>query len=116
MSSPTWPPDWLRGPLTVAVLGALRHGPTYGYKISATLEQAGLGAVKGGTLYPLLGRLERDGLVAATWVAGESGPGRKYFALTPIGLARLDELAALWTDFSERVTALALTHAAPQEA
>jgi PadR family transcriptional regulator PadR len=77
-----WPSDWLRGVLELCVLGALRAGPSYGYAIAQDLESAGLGPVKGGTLYPLLGRLEAEQLVEASWRVGDSGPGRKYFALT----------------------------------
>jgi PadR family transcriptional regulator PadR len=60
----------LRGVLELCVLGALRGGPSYGYALAQSLEQAGLGTVKGGTLYPLLGRLE-----ASSWSrpAGRSG-------------------------------------------
>ena len=58
-SSTPWPGDWLRGVLEIAVLRCLADGgPSYGYAIALALEEAGLGQVKGGTLYPLLGRLE----------------------------------------------------------
>src|SRR5690625_898005 len=85
-----YPSEWLRGVLELCVLRVLADGATYGYAIAAELAQAGLGEIKGGTLYPLLGRLEKNALVTAEWRAGEGGPGRKYFALTAAGRAELD--------------------------
>ncbi|WP_344127669.1 PadR family transcriptional regulator [Luedemannella flava] len=100
MSESRWPSEWLRGVLELCVLGVLADGPTYGYAIAQRLEEAGLGVVKGGTLYPLLARLEADGFVESSWQAGDGGPGRKYFSLTRTGAARLRERAGLWRGFT----------------
>ncbi len=81
------------------MLGVLADGPTYGYAIAGRLEEAGLGVVKGGTLYPLLARLELEGLVESSWRAGDGGPGRKYFTLTAPGRAALASRAQLWELF-----------------
>jgi len=83
------------------VLGALADGPTYGYAIAQRLEDSGLGTVKGGTLYPLLSRLETDGLVESSWHAGDGGPGRKYFTLTLAGRVEVRARAQLWGRFVE---------------
>lgn len=99
MTQRPWPGDWLRGALELCVLGALAGGPTYGYAIAQRLEQAGVGTVRGGTLYPLLARLESEGLVDASWRAGDGGPGRKYFTLTPAGRAELTHRAERWEQF-----------------
>ena len=99
MSEVRWPGEWLRGVLQLCVLGVLADGPTYGYAIAARLEQAGLGSVKGGTLYPLLARLEADGLVSSSWQAGDGGPGRKYFTLTEPGREELHARARQWDRF-----------------
>lgn len=106
MDEVRWPAEWLRGVLEVCVLGVLSGGPTYGYAIAQALEAAGMGAVKGGTLYPLLARLEAEGLVEATWAAGSGGPGRKYFALTPDGLVALAARARAWDQFVDRTRQL----------
>ncbi|WP_101523310.1 MULTISPECIES: PadR family transcriptional regulator [Nocardioides] len=103
MPAPTWPSDWTRAVLTLCVLRALAPGPTYGYALAGVLEDAGLGAVKGGTLYPLLGRLEAAGWVSVEWRAGEGGPGRKYFSLTPHGVEELRRQSELWDDFTGMV-------------
>jgi PadR family transcriptional regulator PadR len=53
-------------------------------------------ATQEGTLYPLLSRMRRDGLVDYDWKESESGPPRKYYALTASGQAQLGELVAYW--------------------
>jgi PadR family transcriptional regulator, regulatory protein PadR len=53
-------------------------------------------ATQEGTLYPLLSRMRRDGLVDYDWKESESGPPRKYYALTASGQGQLAELAAYW--------------------
>ncbi|MDD9206352.1 PadR family transcriptional regulator, partial [Georgenia sp. 10Sc9-8] len=65
------------------------------------LAEAGLGSVKGGTLYPLLTRLENAGWVSVEWRAGEGGPGRKYYLLTDDGRRELEASAHRWTQFTE---------------
>lgn len=105
-TQPTWPGDWLRGVLELCVLGVLADGPTYGYAIAQRLADAGLGVVKGGTLYPLLSRLEGEDLVGATWRAGDGGPGRKFFELTAGGRTELARRDVLWAEFVTRTRRL----------
>jgi PadR family transcriptional regulator PadR len=87
--------------LGLCVLGVLADGPTYGYAISQQLVKAGLGTVKGGTLYPLLTRLENDGFVESSWQVGDAGPGRKYFTLTAAGRNELATRSRAWDQFVE---------------
>lgn len=98
--------QWLRGVLDLCVMAALVECERYGYDLSQRLESAGLGHIKGGTLYPLLARLEEAGLVSARWQPGSQGPGRKYYALTADGRRRLAQQARDWKSFTERVDAL----------
>jgi PadR family transcriptional regulator PadR len=101
-----WPGEWMRGVLSLCVLRVVADGPTYGYAIAARLAGAGLGAVKGGTLYPILTRLETDGLVTSSWQAGDGGPGRKFFSLTDAGAQSLAERTEQWQVFTQRAAAL----------
>lgn len=116
-SSTEYPAEWLRGVLGPCVLRILSREPTYGYAIIGALEEAGLGDIKGGTLYPLLTRYEKRGIVSTEWRAGEGGPGRKYFALTDAGRAELAQAAQHWAYFSGAVSALLTepTHHAKEE-
>jgi PadR family transcriptional regulator PadR len=100
-SEQAWPSDWLRGVLEVCVLRILADGQTYGYAIASRLADGGLGVVKGGTLYPLLNRLESAGLVTVQWRAGDGGPGRKYYLLTDEGQRQLQSTAGRWSRFTE---------------
>ncbi|WP_258726556.1 PadR family transcriptional regulator [Cellulomonas sp. NS3] len=101
-----WPGEWLRGALEVCVLAVLDEGPTYGYAITTRLDELGLGTVKGGTLYPLLARLEESGAVTVEWRPGEGGPGRKYFTLTDLGRTALATKGAAWTRFAATTAAV----------
>ncbi len=100
MDDVEWPADWLRGVLGLCVLRVLADGPTYGYAVAQRLADDGLGQLKGGTLYPLLSRFETAGLVEVEWRPGESGPGRKYYALTAAGHRELAERSARWARFA----------------
>jgi len=104
MTGQPYPAEWLRGVLDLTVLRILDDGPTYGYAIAARLDDEGFGTIKGGTLYPLLGRAEEAGDVVTHWEAGESGPGRKYYTLTPSGRERLGTTSARWSEFADRTT------------
>lgn len=96
----------LRGTLDLLVLASLVDGERYGYELAQRLESAGLGRVKGGTLYPLLARLEGSELVAATWRTGERGPGRRYYTLTPGGREILRDEGRAWLRFDDAVRSL----------
>lgn len=80
------------------LLSLLAHGETYGYDIIQRLEELSGGhfQVAAGTIYPVLHKLETDDLVASTWRSSESGPRRKYYALTPAGKAVLEHEKREW--------------------
>ncbi|NEE04589.1 PadR family transcriptional regulator [Phytoactinopolyspora halotolerans] len=81
----------------MCVLALVRqHGPTHGYEIAQRLRDAGLGDIKGGTLYPVLGRLEQRGRLRSEWISGEGGPGRKLVSITDEGRRALDAVVAEW--------------------
>ena len=100
------PTEWLRAVLPLAVLSTVAAGESYGYAVAQHLKAAGLGTVKGGTLYPILNRLESDGLLTSSWREGVGGPGRKFFAITAMGRAHLNRRAAAWHHFTERAAGL----------
>ena len=91
--------QWLRGVLDLCVLALLTRRESYGYELAQWLDAAGLGPIQGGTLYPVLLRLERTGLIAARWRTGASGPARKYYAITAVGGETLHRSATDWAAF-----------------
>lgn len=74
-----------KGILELAILGALSRGRHYGYSLVRTLAGAGAIDLTEGTIYPILGRLAKEGLVRSEWVESSQGPPRKYYTLTPQG-------------------------------
>ena len=82
-----------RGSLTIAVLGSLKT-PRYGYALLQTLQQSGVG-IEGNTLYPLLRRLESQGLLDSDWDTSESRP-RKYYVMSGAGRQALAALLTEW--------------------
>lgn len=92
-----------RGMLTLAVLGAVRT-PSYGYALKQRLAEGHL-EIDQGTLYPLLRRLEADGLLTSEWIVDGSRP-RKYYRLSPDGETTLKALRAKWKHLVNVVDAL----------
>lgn len=93
-----------RGVLTLAVLGALRTGEGYGYSLQQRLTGKGLD-IEQGTLYPLLRRLDEQGLLESDWNVEGSRP-RKYYRLSPEGRRVLARRTDEWRDLIEVVGGL----------
>ena len=82
-----------KGILELAVMGVLYHERHYGYSLVRVLTESGSISLKEGTVYPILARLNTDGLVRSEWVESDQGPPRKYYALTSSGRQLFDELS-----------------------
>ncbi len=96
--------DHLRGHLDGLILAALERGTAHGWDIWRGLEAASGGALalKEGSLYPALYRLERQGLIAARWetaTADRPGPRRRLYRLTAKGRRHLDAARHQWSQF-----------------
>lgn len=95
-----------KGAVELAILALLEHGELYGVEIVDRLgELPGLGA-SGGTVYPLLSRLKKSGVVDTTWRESPVGPPRKYYRLSAAGIAELREMARSWRDVSSALHTL----------
>lgn len=89
----------VKGILPSCILIIISQEPTYGYEISQSLAAYGFGVVSEGTIYPLLLRLEKNGLIAATYRKSELGPKRKYYELTDLGKQELSEFKDDYLNF-----------------
>jgi PadR family transcriptional regulator, regulatory protein PadR len=80
------------------LLSVLRRGPLHGYQAAVEIEQRSGGYFRfnHGTLYPILHRLEQDGLIAGAWTNPQEGRARKEYALTEAGRTYVSELTAGW--------------------
>lgn len=92
------PSQMLKGTLEGCIMAVISRQPTYGYEITQKLADYGFGPIAEGTVYPLLLRLEKNGLARAEYRASEFGPRRKYYMLTEKGQA---ELAAFLASYRE---------------
>lgn len=92
-----------RGSLILAVLGALRH-EQYGYTLRKTLEDCGL-PVDEGTLYPLLRRLETQGLLVSEW-REEDKRKKRFYRLSSAGTEVFARLMTEWRGIGEAITQL----------
>jgi PadR family transcriptional regulator len=92
-----------RGVLVLAVLSQLRT-PQYGYSLRQALAERGM-AIEEGTLYPLLRRLESQGLLASEWRI-EDGPPRRYYTLSPEGTRHYRDLTTSWSTLAATVNRL----------
>jgi Predicted transcriptional regulators len=99
----------LKGTVPFLVLSVLGDGELYGYQIAQRIrERSGAFlAPSEGSLYPALHRLERDGAIVAEWRAGDQGPRRRYYELTPAGKRMLADARAEWTAFTGVIAAVA---------
>jgi PadR family transcriptional regulator, regulatory protein PadR len=102
--------DWLaqarRGVIELCVLTLIGQRPSYGYELAVALSHWQPIAATEGTLYPLLRRLQRDGLVDASWQESQDGPPRKYYRLTSTGQALKDRQLADWQRLTSAVANL----------
>jgi PadR family transcriptional regulator PadR len=100
-----------RGVLEFCVLALLRDDERYGFEIVRRLSEADGLVTSEGTLYPLLARLRKEGVVDTTWRESTSGPPRRYYRLTPAGRSLLDAFATEWVRFRGSVDNLLETGA-----
>jgi PadR family transcriptional regulator PadR len=95
-----------RGTIEFCVLALLRGQERYGFELVRTLSSVDGMVTSEGTIYPLLTRLRREGLVTTSWRESESGPPRRYYRLTPAGRSALATFSKDWARFRDAVDSL----------
>lgn len=95
-----------RGVLEFCVLALLRDGERYSFDLVRALGDVEGLVTSEGTLYPLLGRLRREGMVQSSWRESASGPPRRYYRITPDGDTALRAFASQWARFRDSVDSL----------
>lgn len=89
-----------RGTLIILVLSQLKE-PMYGYNLVKKLQDNGI-PIEANTLYPLMRRLESQGLLQSEWETSEAKP-RKYYKITDDGLIVLEKITEHWKAFSKNI-------------
>lgn len=98
--------ELLRGVLDLCLLAVVEDEPAYGYEMTKRLRERGLSFVGEGSIYPLLGRLERDGLIETSRLETAGGPPRKYYAASPAGRKLLAAGLAEWHSARDAIDAV----------
>ena len=96
----------LRGVLDLCLLAVIEQEPAYGYEMTKRLRARGLAVVGEGSIYPLLGRLERDGLVETYRAESYGGPPRKYYRASRRGRRELAIGVSEWRSTRDAVDAV----------
>lgn len=101
-----WEAQIRKGWLDVAILASLWDGRQYGLEILRGLySRSGL-VIAQGTVYPVLTRLRKEGLIEGTWEESDSGHPRRYYKLTAAGRSRAQALATHSHQFLSKMDAL----------
>jgi transcriptional regulator len=100
--------DLFTGTLDLLILRTVESGPKHGYAIGRWIRERSAGAldVEEGALYPALHRLEKRGLMEASWGRTETGRRAKFYRLSPGGRAHLTQEEARWSAYSNAVGAV----------
>lgn len=98
-----------KGIFEILVLSLLAENDKYGYQLISEMEEksGGMFKVKEGTLYPILYRLEDEGLVVSKWSEPkEREMVRKYYSITMAGIVVFDDMKDLWKRFEKSVNSI----------
>ncbi len=98
--------EMLKGVLEGCVLEIISRGETYGYEITRRLNALGFADVVDGTVYTILVRLEKNGLVEINKQPSDMGPPRKFFTLNDAGRAELLKFWEKWEFVASKITEL----------
>lgn len=98
-----WTTQTRKGLLELGVLNAIRGRRRYGYEIVKLLDTVPGLVISEGTIYPILGRLEREGLTTSSLEPSPEGPARKYYRLTKRGASVLASMNRRWDAIGEGI-------------
>jgi PadR family transcriptional regulator PadR len=101
-----WTTQLRKGVLELCILNIIGRSRVYGYDIVKQLRGVDALVVREGTIYPILSRLKRDGLVRTSLEESTEGPARKYYELTRRGEQQLGEMNAYWNELTSGIRTL----------
>lgn len=96
-------PQLLKGVLDGCVLELISRQEIYGYDLIKGLQDKGFNDIKGGTIYPLLQKLEKNKLISGKNKPSTEGPNRKYFSITEEGIEELEQFKIQWNNLTDIV-------------
>ena len=96
----------MKGILDGCLLAIIKGKECYGYEMAERLSEYGFGTISEGTIYPLLLRMQREGLVTSVRRDSIAGPKRKYYSLTDDGQKALNDFLNRWNQLEKSVNAV----------
>jgi PadR family transcriptional regulator PadR len=93
----------LHGVLDMCLMSLIEEEATYGYEMVHKLRDRGLDLASEGSIYPLLSRLQKQGMIEGYLVQSSEGPARKYYRMSPLGRKTLRSWREDWDSFSQAV-------------
>ena len=101
-----WTTQLRKGLLELCILNVVGHQRVYGYDVVRRLRNIDALVISEGTIYPILSRLKRDGLVKTSLEESPAGPARKYYELTKRGEQLLVEMNEYWDVLTDGIATL----------
>jgi PadR family transcriptional regulator, regulatory protein PadR len=96
----------MKGILDGCLLAIIARKECYGYEMAESLSEYGFDTISEGTIYPLLMRMQREGLVSSVLRTSTAGPKRKYYLLTSKGQQELNDFQTRWSQLEKCVNAV----------
>jgi PadR family transcriptional regulator PadR len=93
----------LHGVLDMCLMSIIDDEPSYGYEMVSKLRERGLNLASEGSIYPLLSRLQKQGMIESYLVQSTEGPARKYYRMTAAGQDALQQWRQDWAEFRDSV-------------
>ena len=104
MNLNNWQTQLRKGLLELAVLNLLRDTQRHGYEMVQVLKKLQGLKIREGNIYPILARLQTDGVIKSKVKPSQDGPPRKYFELTAAGKNDLNQMNTHWNDVIGSIT------------
>ena len=93
----------MHGVLDMCLLSIVNEEASYGYEMVKKLKGRGLNLASEGSIYPLLSRLQKQGMIEGYLVQSSEGPARKYYRMSKQGEVALEQWQHDWTGFRDSV-------------
>ena len=103
MNLNNWQTQLRKGLLELVILNLLRDERFHGYEMVQKLKQLGGLKIREGNIYPILARLQTDGLIKSTEKPSPDGPPRKYYELTKLGKEYLEKMNSHWETVQQNI-------------
>jgi PadR family transcriptional regulator, regulatory protein PadR len=87
----------------MCLLSVIEEEPSYGYEMVSKLRDRGLDLASEGSIYPLLSRLQKQGMIEGYLVQSTEGPARKYYRMTKKGRETSADWKQAWSEFRDAV-------------